>query len=125
MSDDIQEYESRFIRLCSDVILEKADYAIACTRRKHNNAHTKISRIVKDVCNCPYEAERFFIDLMQNEDLKVKLIAAGYALSNNICSESARSILSALATDTDENIAFHASMSIFVWEHRSENSKVN
>lgn len=118
----LQETEALFIQLCSDVVLEKAAYTDGRKRRKHNLAHSRINQIVRDICNDPDDAASFFTDLMQSEDCKVKLISAGYALANGCCTERARITLRALAQDADPDVAFHASMSLFVWEHQSENA---
>ncbi len=115
----LQEKEIAFVGICNNVLLEKSAYINKYSRLKHNKAHKNLNQIVTEICKYPDFGNRFFSDLMSSDDTKVRLISAGYALSNNVCPELALETLKKLNSDADPNVVFHASMSIYVWEQKT------
>ena len=115
----LMEQERLFIGLCSDTIqdIHLTDRALL---RKHNKAHTKMHTLLRQVNSDEVAAERFFMDLMENPDPKVRQSAAEAALAFHACTEQALGILRPIAEGSDANAAFHAGMAISVWENPPE-----
>lgn len=83
-------------QIYKDVIRDVDDYADKSKVRKHNNAHTKIAKLIKEIQDDKEYLEKLFQELLSNEDEKIRLSIAVKCIELNILKEDALKCLNKL-----------------------------
>lgn len=87
-----------YVEIFKDVMRDNNDYSDKNKVRKHNAAHTKIAKLIKEIQDDKRYLEELFGSLLLNEDDKIKLSVATKCLELNVLSDKAIECLNSLKT---------------------------
>lgn len=119
--DDTVLYQE-YLDLCKNVEVEWT-HATQKTVRIHNRAMDSLFKLAKRIATTSNNPEQIFSQLIDSDELSVKLMASSHALKYNYCTEKAEQALEHLAT-LPGMIQFNAVMTLKVWRGEISGSKL-
>lgn len=105
------DYKNKYLELCQNINLGFSKEDV----RKHNNAMEKLEKLLSVVRE--KEDNSFLLELLENDDIKVRSLVASHCLRLGIYTKKAKKILKEVSKNKYASIlAFNAKTTLELWK---------